>query len=288
MMKKLSAYLRLFRIEHAVLLAAAVLLSELLSSNAAGSAMPAVPVLLISLAVPFLIEMGSFALNDYMDEKTDRTNRRLDRPIATGDIDSTDALAASAACYIAGVFIAVGLPLSAFAVAALFALLSVAYNWKLKDLPLLGNFYIACTMAIPFLFGNLIATGSPYLPVWLIALVALVAGLGRELVKSAEDVEGDVKHRKARTLPAIVGKKKSAYVAAILYVALVPLSFLPFACGLKANLPSLCLVAITSLAFAFMAYSVANDQKKENLEAARKTSLLALGIGLAGYAASLI
>ena len=287
-MKKLLAYLRLFRIEHAVLLAAAVLLSELLSSNAAQSAMPAIPVLLVSMAVPFLIEMGSFALNDYMDEKADLENRRRDRPIAAGEIDPLEALVASAACYILGVLIAVDLPLSAFAIAAVFALLSVAYNWKLKDLPLLGNIYIACTMAIPFLFGNIITTGSLLLPVLLISLVAFVAGLGRELVKTAEDMEGDVKHRKSRSLPALVGKRNSCLLAALLYLLLVPISFLPFAYGLRANLPSLGLVAVTALAFAWMAWSVAGNQEKANLEAARKASLFALGVGLLGYAASLL
>ena len=285
---KLSAYVRLFRIEHAFLLSFAVLIAELLASSAASVPMPPLPMLLISLAVPFLIEMGSFALNDYLDEQADHENRRADRPLVSGEIEATEALAAAAASYIAGVFIAVGLPLPAFAIAAVFAVLSVLYNWKLKDFPLLGNIYIACTMAIPFLFGNLIATGSLYFPVVLIAAVAFVSGLGREIVKSAEDIEGDVKHRKSQTLPVLVGKKNACLFAAALYLLLVPLAFLPFAYGLKATLPSLGLVAVTAAAFAAQAFSVAGKQDKESLKAARKGSLLALGIGLIGYAASLI
>ena len=286
--KKFSAYLRLFRIEHAVLLSFAVLVAELLASSAAGVAMPSLGVLLISVSVPFLIEMGSFALNDYFDEKTDHENGRTDRPLVSGEIEATEALAASGICYIAGVFIAVGLPLDAFGIAAVFAVLSVIYNWKLKDLPALGNIYIACTMAIPFLFGSLIASGSLYPPVVLVAAVAFVSGLGREIIKSAEDMEGDAKHRRSMTLPVMVGRKNACLLAAALYLILVPLSFLPFAYGLKASLPSLGLVMVTAAAFAAQAFSVARNQEKSNLKAARMGSLLALGIGLLGYAASLV
>jgi 4-hydroxybenzoate polyprenyltransferase len=121
-----------------------------------------------------------------------------------------------------------------------------------------------------------------------IAGVAAVAGLGREIIKSVEDVEGDVKHRKSRTLPAVIGKANAAGVAAACYFLLVPLSFAPFFFGLKMNTLALGLVLITALAFAVMGYSVAKDQGKAVLEPARKASLLSLGVGLLGYAAALI
>ncbi len=284
----ISAYIRLFRIEHAVLLSSAVLLSEIFACFAAGIPLPAISMLLISMAVPFLIEMGSFALNDYVDQKADIENKRTDRPLVNRELESTEALAAAGFCYIAGIFIAVSLPFEAFAIAAVFAVLSVAYNYRLKDLPLAGNLYIAASMAIPFLFGSLIATGIVYPHIALIASVAFVAGLGREIVKSAEDLEGDVKHRKSRTLPAVIGKKNACLLSAALYLSLVPLSFLPFFYGLRPNILSLGLVAVTAAAFVAQAWSVASSQEKGNLKSARKASLLSLGIGLAGYAASLL
>lgn len=282
----LSAWKRLFRIEHAFMLSAAVLLAMLIAVK--GAPLPALPLVAASLLVPFFIEMASFALNDWFDVKTDRENKRKDRPLASGEIAPRTALASFIVFYIAGLALAVLLPTSALYIAIIFAALSVTYNFRLKDLPLVGNVYIAASMAIPFLFGNLVVASALQPSLLAIAIVAFVAGLGREIVKSAEDVEGDVKHRKARTLPAIIGKKNSAYVAASLYLALVPLSFLPFAYGLKMNTLALGMVAITALAFAFMAHSVSKSQEKENLESAREASLLALGIGLLGYAASLI
>ena len=243
----LDAYRRLFRIEHALMLAVAVLLGELLSVG-----IPALQILILSLCVPVFIEMGSFALNDCLDVGADRANKRKDRPIASGEVKREHALCAAIACYIIGVAAAFPLPPLALCIAVLFALLSVAYNFKLKELPLLGNVYIAASMAIPFLFGNLVVSGSLLPSIIAIAAVAFVAVLGREIIKSAEDVEGDVRHRNARTLPALTGVKNSAYAAAACYLLLAPLSFLPFVLGLRANILSLGLVAITALSFVFI------------------------------------
>ncbi|MFA6907497.1 MAG: UbiA family prenyltransferase [Candidatus Micrarchaeia archaeon] len=284
-MGRFFAYMRLFRIEHALMLAVAVLLGELLSG-----ALPALPLLLCSLAVPVFIEMGSFALNDYFDVKADRANKRADRPIASGEISPSHALLASAACYMIGVAAALPLPPAALFITLIFAALSIAYNFKLKELPLAGNMYIAASMAIPFLFGNLVAAPDIFARIWAIALVAFVAGLGREIIKSAEDMEGDVLHRNARTLPVVVGKKNALLSAALLYAALVPLSLAPFAFGLRANILSLGLVLLTAFSFAAMALLAARASEKDQaaLISLRKASLLALGAGLLGYAASLI
>lgn len=284
-MKAISSYIRLFRIEHALLLTVAVLVGELLSG-----ALPSLPLLLCSLAVPVFIEMGSFALNDYFDVKTDKANKRTDRPIAAGEIAPQAALIAAALCYIVGIAAALPLPQAALYITLLFAFLSIAYNFKLKGLPLVGNLYIAASMAIPFLFGSLVVAPDILARIWAIALVAFVAGLGREIIKSAEDMEGDVLHRNARTLPVVIGKKNSLLLSALLYAALVPLSLSPFVLGLRANILSLGIVLLTAFSFAAMAAIAARATEKDRaaLISLRKASLLALGVGLAGYAASLL
>jgi geranylgeranylglycerol-phosphate geranylgeranyltransferase len=284
----LSAWRRLFRIEHALMLAVAVLFAEMLASGAASAPLPPLEIILLSLAVPIFIEMGSFALNDYWDVKTDIANNRADRPIATGEISHKKALAASIICYIIGIGAAVPMPTYAFFLAVFFALFSILYNLKLKDVALLGNAYIAASMAVPFVFGNLVVSSMPYLPLLAIADVAFVAGLGREIIKSVEDVEGDVQHRGSRTLPALVGNHNAIFGAIACYGILVPMSFLPYLFGLPAKPFSLALVALTALAFMGMAFVTNADQSKKSLESARKSSLFALAVGLLGYAASLI
>lgn len=287
-MCRLGAYMRLFRIEHAALLAFAVLLSELLVAGSLHTPLPAFSIIMLSLLVPVFIEMASFALNDYFDVATDKANKRSDRPLVSGEIEPKHACAAAAVCYALGLACTIPLPMQASAIAIIFAALSVAYNMKLKELPALGNAYIAASMAIPFIFGNFVLTGTLYLPVLLIAAVAFAAGFGREVLKTTEDMEGDVRHRKARTLPVIIGRKNSALVAAACYALLVPLSLLPFACGLPVNIIAVSLVLLSAFSFAYMAYSCATDSGKENLSRLRKASLLSLTVGLAGYAATLI
>jgi geranylgeranylglycerol-phosphate geranylgeranyltransferase len=284
----IGAYARLFRIEHAVMLAFAVLLSILLVSRAIYLPLPAIQIILLSLAVPVFIEMGSFALNDYFDVEADRANKREDRPIANGEISKRSALYSAGACYVLGVAASLPLPQYAFFITILFAVLSIAYNFRLKELPLVGNIYIAASMAIPFLFGNFVVTNEPYLPVASIALVAFMGGLGREVIKTTEDMEGDVAHRKARTLPVVIGKENAILFAACCYAAIAPLSFLPFGLGLPPSILSLGLVVVSVLSFSAMAISAIRDHGKENLIALRKSSLLAFAVGLLGYAASLV
>ncbi|MEM4348610.1 MAG: UbiA family prenyltransferase [Candidatus Anstonellaceae archaeon] len=279
---KLAAYIRLFRLEHAFMLCIAVLLGQLLF---AGQLAPA-HLLLASLAVPLFLQMASFALNDFLDQATDRENKRMDRPLAAGEISPSFALYSSAACFAAGIFAASFLPHTAFLISVAFAVFSVLYNFVLKDLPLVGNVYIALSMAIPFVFGNLVLSDQIDPKILSISAVAFVAGLGREIVKSAEDVKGDVLHRKSRTLPALIGIKKSCILAAILYFSLLPLSFIPFLLGLHANLLSVLLVA--SCAFFFSVLAVQLAVGRCDFASARKTSLWLLFVGLAGYAASLL
>ncbi len=287
-MGKLFAYARLFRIEHAVLLAVAVLLSEALVSNAYEIPFPALSIVLLSLAVPVFIEMASFSLNDYLDIKSDKENKRNDRPLVTGQISPKNAIYASGAFYLLGILAAVPLPAAALFIAIVFAALSIAYNYKLKEMPLIGNLYIALSMAIPFIFGNLVVSDSIYLPLLAIAGVALVAGLGREIIKSAEDVKGDVLHRKAKTLPAIIGTKSSCYAAVACYFVLVPICLLPFSYGLPINILAAGLVLLSAISFAAIGIMIAKSHEQKTLKAARKASLLGLAVGLAGYAASLI
>ncbi|MCX8197579.1 MAG: UbiA family prenyltransferase [Candidatus Micrarchaeota archaeon] len=279
----LSAYARLFRIEHAFMLSFAVLLAFF-----ARGAFPQWQILLAALAAPFFIEMGSFALNDYFDVETDLANRRKDRPIASGEIRKENALFASAICYAAGIFCLLLLPIQASAIGMAFTALSVAYNAKLKDLPVAGNAYIAASMAVPFVFGDLVVSSQPSESMLAIASVAFFAGFGREIAKSIEDAEGDAAFRKSKTLPVVLGKAASAKLAAGSYAAAVLLSPLPFALGLKANTLSLGMVAIAAISFAYLAKSLLEKLDKESLESSRKASLLSLAIGLAGYAASVI
>lgn len=173
--------------------------------------------LLFLFLCPFLVSAGAFALNDYFDVETDRKNRK-DRPIVRGDITEGQALWLGIILLVLGVLAAVPLGIPALAIALLFALLSILYDWKLKDVALLGNMIIASSMAIVFIFTEMALSGSVSHLIIFVAAVSFLSGLAREIQKTVQDVEGDVKVRKSRTLPVIIGNSPSLILALLLTI----------------------------------------------------------------------
>ncbi len=274
----LKALIKLTRFEHALMLAFAVFIAEAIALNAIP---PITLIIALSLLVPMLSEMGSFALNDYFDIETDKLNKKQG-PLVTGKIKPSTALYFSIACLIASTAIAFTINSTVFAITLAFNLLGIAYNWKLKELPLVGNAYIALTMAIPFIFGNYVITTNISNAIIALALLGFVAGLAREIVKSIEDMEGDRTARK--TLPLVIGAQKSKTIASLLYAAFLPLTAVPFTTGLTATIPALTLVILADLTIIYVISSIV----KENYKTARNLSLLAFTLGMLGIFAAIL
>lgn len=272
----LGELFRLTRFEHALMLALGVLIAE---TVVLGGLPPLDIVLILSLLVPVFSEMGSFALNDYFDIGTDRLNRKMDRPLVKGTLSPGFALGLSMSSMTVSAILAYLINLPAFAIVVAFNLAAIAYNAKLKDLPLVGNVYIGLTMAIPFIFGSFVY--SPELMPVAIALAALgfVAGLAREIIKSAQDLEGDIEARGSKTLPAVIGKRASLAIAALLYIMFIPLSAIPFTLGLAASPAAVALVAAGDAGILAVVYKTL----REDYGFARKASLIAFFAGMMGY-----
>src|SRR3989338_9745955 len=204
-MKSIGAFVRLTRIEHALMLAIAVLLAIFISAKAADATLPSIGIFAIALAVPALVQMASFALNDYFDVETDRHNKKKERPIVSGEASAQEALFIAAACYLLGNAASFFLGWGAFAITVVFSILSIAYNARLKDVAIAGNAYIAASMGIQFVFGSVVAFGEISRAAWVLAIIAFIVGLGREIMKTSQDFEGESKKRNAKTLPAYIG-----------------------------------------------------------------------------------
>ena len=268
----------LTRFEHALMLALAVLIGETI---VLGAFPPIDRILALSLLVPIFSEMGSFSLNDYLDIETDRLNKRMDRPLVRGTITKGFALWFSILCLAASVIFAFFINANAFLIALIFGALAVAYDWKLKDLPLVGNVYIGFTMAIPFIFGNFVYSGV-LLPIALaLSALGFVAGLAREIIKSVQDMEGDREARGSKTIPIVIGKGPSLAVASVLYLLFIPLSALPFIMDLPQKMPALALVAIADALILGIALRIITQGEKA-AGFAKSASLIAFFIGLIG------
>ena len=276
----IAEFLRLTRFEHAIMLALAVLIGE---TMALGS-FPTISIIIIfSLLVPVFSEMASFSLNDYLDIETDRINDKK-TPLVRGTLSPRFAVYFSFFAFIVSTALAFFINMAAFAIVVIFNILAILYNWKLKDLPLMGNIYIGLSMAIPFIFGNIIVHPQWLLPAPLVlALLAFLAGTAREIVKSVQDQKGDVKARRSRTLPVIIGEKPSLLIASVLYILFIPLSFTPFFFGLKPDALPVLLIAAADGVLIGMVAVLLSRPSQHIYKSARKITLLIFMIGMIAF-----
>lgn len=214
----IKAWARLTRLEHAILSSFGVLLGMMLASKSGATAAPITWAL--ALLVPICINLGAFALNDYFDIEADRQNKKSGRPLVSGELGANTAILTGICGLVLGSAIAFLINFEAGIIALIFAALSFSYNYKLKDLPIIGNLFIAISMAIAFPFGVIAINGSSFaLHLSLIlALGAAFAGFGREIVKTVQDMHGDKQARNSKSLPHLIGAKNSLYLAAISFL----------------------------------------------------------------------
>ena len=226
---KLSALYRLTRFDHALMIVIAIIIGMVIALGR----MPVIDSLFfIALAVPVLIEMGAFALNDFLDREADKINKRKDRPLVTGDISEEIAVQIAFLSFMAGGVLSVFLPFAPMFIACSFGVFAILYDMKLKEIPLMGNLYIGLSMGIPFIYGNYLYSETIVPTSIILFIIAVIIGFAREILKSVEDVEGDVKARGAKTLPVMIGEKNAVNIAKALMLIFIPLSVYPFASSL--------------------------------------------------------
>lgn len=174
----------------------------------------------------FLLVTAGNAHNDAIDIAVDRINRP-DRPLAAGSLRAESARRVSLLLYLLAIIAAwMAAPLHALLAVSMAALL-VAYNLKLKGLPLAGNAVIALLCALAVYFTEFPSPPGDTLPALLFAFVATLA---RELVKDAEDVAGD-RAAGLRTLAVLKGPdavRKAAFVLLVMLILLLPWPMLLF------------------------------------------------------------
>jgi geranylgeranylglycerol-phosphate geranylgeranyltransferase len=107
------------------------------------------------------------------------------------------------------------------------SILLIAYAAKFKSTPLIGNIVVAYLSASIFLFGGALNGIDGLIHIIPVAAITFCAMLCRELLKDAEDVEGD-RAGGADTVPIRIGIKKTSEVACITAVLAVAASFIPY------------------------------------------------------------
>jgi 4-hydroxybenzoate polyprenyltransferase len=188
-----------------------------------------------------LIAAGGYVINDIFDQETDQINKPNQVIIGTS-ISESAAYNLYAGLTISGVgcgfILANSVEHSNFAILfVLTATLLYFYASSLKQIALLGNILIAFILAFSVLiigifdiFPNTFEINQQQMSVAFSILMdyakfAFMINLVREIIKDIQDFEGD-KYQEMKTLPLVIGIKKSNKLAFVLL--LVPILYLFF------------------------------------------------------------
>jgi len=277
------------RLEHGVMIFLGILIGSVISLE--GWDINFWDKFILTFFTALFLEASTFALNDYFDLEIDKKNKRTDRPLVRGDIKPKTALILFGIFFPLGIICSFFVNMTCFIIALITALLAILYDTHIKKIKLVGNFYIAYVMAIPFIFGAAAVLPEKGLSlnftpsVFILALIAFLAGSGREIMKDVQDYEGD-REKGVLSFPRYIGKYKSSIVAALFYLIAIVLSFIPFifeTFGIYyRNIYYIVIIIITDVILMLTSMQLIFN-KDINLKKYRKVTLLAIFIGLIGF-----
>lgn len=275
MARAMGGVLQLLRPANGGVAAAAVIAGALAAAGPAAFGATLLPLVAVACATAFAFIGAGNSLNDYFDRDIDR-KAHPERPLPSGRMKPMTALRASAICFAVSLAGALWISLPAFLLVLTSALVMVAYELRLKALGLPGNAAIGYLSGITFFYGGLVA-GNPQATV-VLALLAVLATIGREVAKDIEDMAAD---EGRRTLPQRVGPKRATRVSAAATAAAIVLSPLPFAPLATFGIAYLPAIAAADATFIYAASllraSPARSQRMSKVGFAFATLAFALG-----------
>lgn len=181
----------------------------------------------LAMLATILISMAANAWNDYLDIDIDRINQPQ-RPLPSGMVSPRSAWVFSLALTLASLLIAAFINAAAFAIALVSTILLYLYSWKFKSTVLFGNFTIAAISAMSAVFGG-VAAGNARPSLWLAAVI-LTAIMGREILKTLADYEGDLHHR-CRTIATAWGRRPARIIFFLLAAVTIVMMMLTYHFG---------------------------------------------------------
>lgn len=214
-----SAFVRITRPHNAVVAGFTALIGYLVATGTL-----ILPSLLLAAVVALITAAGN-VINDVYDIDIDRINRP-DRPIPSGAISLSGAKIYAVALFAGGIALATLTTALCLLIALANALILILYAAWLKRTPGIGNVAVAYLTASVFLFGGAFAGIEGLIQNISLAAIAFLATLAREILKDAEDVDGDAAGG-ARTLPMIVGIRRTGLFAFACACGAVLASLLP-------------------------------------------------------------
>ena len=223
-----------------------------------------------------IITIGGNALNDYFDREIDVIIHK-ERPIPSNRLFPKQVLAFASICFITGTAISTIINQFCFGIAVFNVATLILYEKYLKKEGLAGNVLISYLVASVFLFGGAVAGIEKITIVGILAILAFLANMGRELMKDVEDIIGDERER--RTLPMKIGEKKTIITACSFLGIAIAFSPMPFILDVVGK--GYLLVIVADLMFAHSIFSSFKDvgRASRNIKIGMVVALLSFLIG---------
>jgi geranylgeranylglycerol-phosphate geranylgeranyltransferase len=178
------------------------------------------PVLLPALATALVTGLGNL-VNDFFDAEIDAINKPR-RPIPSGRLTRAYVFRVyTVGTALLTLFAVFYLPVPVMAVIIAWEILLFYYAFHAKRIPLTGNILVAAVCASAFVVGAMV-TGA-YKGVLFPAGFAFAIVFGRELIKGAEDVEGDTAAGATTLAVRFGGERVALWSAMVLLLCAVAL-----------------------------------------------------------------
>lgn len=245
---------------------------------------------ILGFVTAFTLTGASMITNDYWDRAVDRINAP-NRPIASGLVSTKLAL------FYAFTLIAIGFS-SAFLtnviclfIAVVSLTISLLYNYRGKELGLIGNFMVSVCVSIPLFYGGFIYYDNGFMRerltlLFFFDLIFFLANTGREVNKGMADIDGD-RIRGVKTVAIQFGLKAAAIIAVIFYLSAVVLSVVPWFLMLNSWM-YLLFVVVPDFGFVASSYILLRDYTKQSATKVKKLVLIWMLLVLLGLFAFFI
>ena len=178
----------------------------------------------LAILATWFITAAANAWNDYQDIEIDKINQPK-RPLPAGLVSPRSALIFSLVMTAISILLAAFINTTAFVIALMSVVMLYLYSWRFKSTVLMGNAIVAAISATSAVFGG-IAAGNPRPSLWLAAIIAS-AIMGREVLKTLADYEGDLRQR-CRTVATVWGRRAARIVFYILGAATLVVMMMPY------------------------------------------------------------
>ena len=181
----------------------------------------------VAALATLFVSAAANAWNDYRDIDIDRINQPQ-RPLPSGMVTPRAALYFSVTLAALSIVLAAFLGPLALAIAVASNVLLYVYSVWLKSTVLLGNATVALISAMSPVFGG-VAAGNVRPSLWLGAII-FVGILGREVLKTLADYEGDRAHG-VRTIATAIGPRAARTIFFCLLGATAIVMLAPYLAG---------------------------------------------------------